>query len=143
MDRKEVLERIFREIELSRRKLSDSKRKAECFRTLTPVQWQLLGLLIESKKSTPSEMANKLGISRSAVSQIIDALQEKGFIRLEQEGSDRRNRFYAPTRKAHLLMEKIRKDFLERLENVFSSLSDEELILFLNLLSKLNRTSKV
>lgn len=138
MDRKDLLEKIFEEMEILKRSLSMPRLK--CFETepLTPLQWKVLLVIVKMKKATTTEISSKIGITKGAVSQQIDILQRNGYIKQLTDSSDRRKRIYVPQKKALELVECLRKEFLSHLEGLFVRLDDEELRELLRILKKMN-----
>ena len=61
-------------------------------------EWVLLHKLSERGQTSPGEMADSLGLTRGAVSKIVDKLDAKGWIVTEAKESDSRFRLLSITR---------------------------------------------
>jgi DNA-binding MarR family transcriptional regulator len=117
------------------RKIFEKHRCAASKFELTPTQWYILRILKQSPRN-PSEIAEILGTTRSAVSQQIDALIRKGFLESLEEDSDRRKRSMRITAKAEMLFKKAEEMLTESINEAFSVLDEEELKILAGLLKK-------
>lgn len=90
MDRRDILEKIFDEMEPLKRSLSRPRLKCFEMEPLTLLQWKVLLVIVRLKKATTTEISSKIGITKSAVSQQIDALQKAGYIKQLTDKDDRR-----------------------------------------------------
>jgi DNA-binding MarR family transcriptional regulator len=61
-------------------------------------EWVLLRELHERGQAAPGEMADRLGLTRGAVSKIIDKLEAKGWIQADAKEGDNRYRLLSITR---------------------------------------------
>jgi Transcriptional regulators len=61
-------------------------------------EWVLLRELHERRQAEPGELANALGLTRGAVSKIIDKLEAKGWVQSDPKEGDSRYRLLSPTR---------------------------------------------
>jgi DNA-binding MarR family transcriptional regulator len=61
-------------------------------------EWVLLSELLERGQATPSELAGALGLTRGAISKVIDKLEEKSWIQTDTKEGDGRSRLLALTR---------------------------------------------
>lgn len=138
MDRRDILEKIFDEMESLKRSLSRPRLKCFEMEPLTLLQWKVLLVIVRLKKATTTEISSKIGITKSAVSQQIDALQKAGYIKQLTDKDDRRKRIYVPTKKAGELVERMRNEFVSHLDALFARLTDDELMEFLKILRKMN-----
>jgi MarR family transcriptional regulator, organic hydroperoxide resistance regulator len=57
---------------------------------ITPPQGMVIGILSHHKKMKISELSNKLGLSNSTVSGIIDRLEKQGMVERERSREDKR-----------------------------------------------------
>lgn len=61
-------------------------------------EWVLLSELHDRGQATPSELADALGLTRGAISKVIDKLEEKSWIQTDSNEGDGRSRLLALTR---------------------------------------------
>ncbi|OQA42642.1 MAG: putative HTH-type transcriptional regulator YusO [Chloroflexi bacterium ADurb.Bin325] len=82
---------------------------------------------IRRGRSSVSELADARSISRPAVSQIVDALVNKGLIVRTPDAHDRRRTRLALTAAGDALLDAVFKDTRRWMMQLFSRLDDEEL----------------
>jgi DNA-binding MarR family transcriptional regulator len=61
-------------------------------------EWALLRQLHERRQAAPGELADQLGLTRGAVSKIIDKLEAKGWVQADAKEGDNRYRLLSLTR---------------------------------------------
>ena len=61
-------------------------------------EWMLLRELHERRQAAPGELADALGLTRGAVSKIIDKLEAKGWVQADAKEGDNRYRLLSLTR---------------------------------------------
>lgn len=54
-------------------------------------QWMLLNVLHHKLAVTPAQIADKIGIDRSAITRLVDRLEKKGMVERYHDGLDRRS----------------------------------------------------
>ena len=59
-------------------------------RGVTVAEWVVMRALFEEQDVNPSQLAKSLGLSRGAVSKLVDRLAAKGFVACQSEKRDRR-----------------------------------------------------
>lgn len=59
---------------------------------LTPEQTQVLGLLMENETTSMNAISNELTVDNSAVTRLVDNLEQKGFVERRNSKTDRRVR---------------------------------------------------
>jgi DNA-binding MarR family transcriptional regulator len=104
---------------------------------LSPIQWRLLCLLQNSEGESPGKLADKLGISRSAVSQYINGLLSEGLVSLKIGSRDRRQRQVKLTDKGLFFLKDSRRKNQQAFEALFAALSEEEIETLLKIFRKL------
>ena len=87
MDRTDMsliaLRRILRATELYGRDLARAA-------GLTAVQVRVLQVIAETGRTTPTAIANRMGVSQATISALIDRLEAKGLVRRTRSDTDRR-----------------------------------------------------
>ena len=71
-------------------------------RQTSVAEWVLLRELYERDQATPGELAETLGLSRGAISKIVDKLEVKRWIKAQTKREDQRVRMLALTREGRL-----------------------------------------
>lgn len=107
--------------------------------SITPSQWAVLGVILENKKVGVTDVAQQLGISSSAATQLVEGLVEKGYIVRRADKTDRRA-FTLEIPSKHLRkIELLKSQTLERFTHLFGALTDKELKTYALLNQKLTR----
>lgn len=102
-------------------------------------QYAILTLIIKYPSSTPSELAQKMNITKSAISQQLVKLEAEGYIIKKQHTEDKRI-FSVELGEKGLLYKKEYDFFMQQVsEKYYASLSPEELSNFLSALQKLTK----
>ena len=96
---------------------------------LTMSQLKTIMLLVESNGLTGRDLADRLGIGASAVTALVDRLVQRGYVRREEDRTDRRGSWSRPTEKAVALFERLHATHRERLADVLREVSSEDLAL--------------
>lgn len=99
------------------------------------VEWVVLRLLYEEEAS-PAILAEKIGITRGAMSKVLDRLFEKHLITRKESQEDRRFQKIAITKKGRNLVPKLTKIADDNEDFYFSHLSDKEKNTLANLLKQ-------
>ncbi|MGH9637231.1 MAG: MarR family winged helix-turn-helix transcriptional regulator [Candidatus Angelobacter sp.] len=110
---------------------------ARCQRPVNFTGWQefgvshaqvgLLYMLAYHKQLQARQLADYLGISKSAVSQLVDPLADKGLVRRRTDSRDRRIAHFSPTDRGLQLVRKLNKRKFAGLRTRLAVLTDEEL----------------
>lgn len=105
---------------------------------VTVAEWVILReMYAEDEKTSPSEVAELTGLTRGAVSKLIDRLLQKGLVTRAESSGDRRYQEIALTIKAIKLVPVLAGIADENDETFFSVLSGPEKKKLMNLLLKL------
>ena len=86
------------------------------------------------KSTTPSVLAEKIGVTRATMTGLIDGLVKDGFIKRFSHKSDRRKQNLRLTESGKNALEKLLPDYWSRIYNLMSGLTqteEEQLILLL------------
>lgn len=103
---------------------------------LTNQQHVLLTLIIRNMSVTPTELAEKLDITKSAVSQMLKKLEEEGFIVRKQHPKDKRAVILELGKKGLIYRAEVRLFNKKMVEKYYSKLSPEELLQMLHSFQK-------
>ena len=136
MTSKNIAEQINRTIEEIWIALETKERNHSKFK-LNGQQFVLLTLIIHHPSSTPSELAEKMNMSKSAISQQLLRLENEKYIIRKQNINDRRG-YTVYLGEKGLLYQKEAEEFQKKISYIYnSSLSAEELANMLTTLQKL------
>jgi len=105
---------------------------------ITVAEWVILREMYSGKEKTaPSAVADMTGLTRGAVSKLIDRLLAKGLVRRSESSEDRRYQEIVLTTKAIKLIPKLTSIADENDESFFSVLPDNEKKALMKVLVKL------
>lgn len=127
MNRQQYIESIFNSFHtIKRAHLHGSRFSREHF-GVTMTQASVLMLLMHEGRKTMGEVANELGVSRGAVTQLLDGLIEKDFIERTVDEDDRRVVYVEMSRRGIRHLKQVRQGGMEHITGLFDLLTDEEL----------------
>ena len=111
--------------------------KKEKLVSITHAQWAVLGILMETEKMALKEIAKALRITSSAATQLVDGLVAHGYLVREIDPSDRRAFHVSIAKKYKIHMRKMKAKAIDQFTNVFTALTDTELVQFAKLHKKI------
>lgn len=104
---------------------------------LTRPQIHILMMLHHGKDGlTTTELAQKLAVTPGAITQFVDGLVEKGFVKRRVDKDDRRIIRIALTKKSHTIFHKFKSQYYAAMKPQFQAFSESELTHLLQLLQK-------
>ncbi len=110
---------------------------------ITPAQWGALTLIQERGESTVKDVAEGLGVTSSAATQLVDSLVASRYIMRETSTKDRRIVRLILSKKTALQVLKMKKKVLQKFLKLFEMLDDKEFDQYLSLNKKIvDRFSK-
>ena len=86
--------------------------------------------------TSPSVLAEKIGVTRATMTRLIDGLERDGLIRRYPHGEDRRRQNIKLTAKGQELLEEILPDYWSRIDTLMKGLNETEQQAMITLLSK-------
>jgi len=101
------------------------------------VQFFLLGHISSHEMLSMSEIAEKMSHSTAAATGLVDRLENLGYVQRTHAASDRRKVFVKITKRGVELVEKIRQDMLENLNQCMTLLTPEEQRAWLTIYEKI------
>lgn len=110
--------------------------KIEGYDDLSVNNYQYIIAIYDAKQITTTKLSEILGFKKASVTQMVQALIEKGYVRKSKNANDKRSSIIELTEKGVSLMkseETIYDFFIERIKKV---LTKEELNMFESLLDK-------
>lgn len=106
---------------------------------ITAPQGMLLGQLIRHGKMKVSDLSQKMGLSNSTVSGIIDRLEKQGMVQRTRSQEDRRVVYVDVTPEFKDAFEKNFKDMEKRFEEILNRADEKEIETILNGLETLKK----
>jgi len=94
---------------------------------ITPAQMLVLHMMKHRGTSSVKDVAEALGITSSAATQLVDGLVKSGYVERETNTSDRRMVTLTLSEKSAAHMEVMKKQFFPEILKVFDVLTDTEL----------------
>lgn len=140
--RNERIEAIFKNFHAIKRAYSHGSRFSNRHFGMTMTQASVLMLLMHDGRKTMSEIAAALGVSKSAVTQLLEGLIEKDFVMRTQDEDDRRVAYVELSRKGLRHFKRVRHGGAERITQLFDLLDDEELQQIETITAKLAKRAK-
>lgn len=132
---KESLERLIDSIQYVGRMLKRNDRAQNIPYGITKTQWFILRIL-GKKSCTISELAHKLEVRPSSMSQMIDRMELAGFVQRKIDASDARSKTVVLMEKGRAHLEDISLHRIELLYKPFLQLSEKEQVQIVELMEK-------
>jgi len=98
--------------------------------------------LYPEEAPTANELAKTMGCSRQNVKEILNSLEKKQFVRLENDENDKRKKRVYLTEQAKLMGAKYRQKEVEFLRYLYEGVSDEEVDSAYSIISKIEDNLK-
>lgn len=104
---------------------------------ITPAQGFVLHFIAKSKESSVKEIAEKMRVTSSAATQLIDALVKNGFLERKEDAEDRRVALLTLSSKGKKKIAYTKEKGMEKMKELFSPLNDTEMETYLRLNRKI------
>lgn len=98
--------------------------------------------LYPEEAPTANELAKTMGCSRQNVKEILNSLEKKQFVRLENDENDKRKKRVYLTEQATLMGAKYQQKEIEFLKHLYEGVSDEEVDSAYSIISKIEDNLK-
>jgi len=135
MDESNYLERFIDSVQYIGRMMKRNQRNHALPFGITKTQWFILRILVR-KPSTIGELARKLEVRSSSMSQMIDRLELAGFVERQTDPADARSKIVVLSDEGKKHMDTISTKRIEFLSDPFSQLSEEEQVKIVELMEK-------
>jgi MarR family transcriptional regulator, 2-MHQ and catechol-resistance regulon repressor len=106
---------------------------------LSITEFSVLEVLYQKGKQTIQHIGNSILVSSGSMTYVIDRLEQKGFLNRSDCPDDRRVIHVSLTADGNKLMENIMPKHQEWVDNIFSSLNNDESDLIVKLLKKVSK----
>jgi DNA-binding MarR family transcriptional regulator len=131
-----LLERLFESLQVINRALRAGS-LAEGGWNITRVQWMILRHIRKHSDCTIGELAERLDVRPSTMSQMLDRLEKVDLVMRVPSPTDARVKQIRLTEKGHQVIRQVESVWLSRLRAPFAELTDEEQGMLVELLGKL------
>ena len=109
---------------------------------ISPHHHAIMLLLFRRPGAAQEELSRELCLNKSTVARAISYLEERGYVRRECDKQDKRRLCVWPTEKAENVIPAIRAASAEWYERVTEGISEQELDVFANILSRIEENAK-
>ena len=106
-------------------------------------QWMVMNVLAHKLAETPAQVAENLGVDRSAITRLVDRLEKKGLVERLHDGLDRRSIRVILTRAGADIVQELDQSADEHQQRFLSQLHNTEYRAFKGNLQKLLRAGGV
>ncbi|MFT3924215.1 MAG: MarR family transcriptional regulator [Myxococcales bacterium] len=104
---------------------------------VTVAEWVVLRALLDVEGITPSELADKIGLTRGAISKLVDRLSEKRLVLCRANKADRRSQIVSLAEAGRKLVPTLAKLADENDAEMFGHLDDHDRFMLLSLLKRM------
>jgi MarR family 2-MHQ and catechol resistance regulon transcriptional repressor len=104
---------------------------------ITPITMYTLEFLSKNPDAMAVDLADEFGLTRGAVTQILDKLEQQHLVLRKPHPTSRRSIQIELTEKGTTLVDAILDDYHHEIEKLFTNYSEEELAILKQLLDKL------
>ncbi len=125
-NRKQKIEELLTDLQSLRRTMMLRTAGSTKLPRITPSQWGVLMFIEQRKKSTVKDVAETLGISSSAATQLVDGLVASKYLMRETYAGDRRTVTLTLSKKSKKQVNKMKKQALQKFLKFFEVLNDKE-----------------
>lgn len=94
---------------------------------ITWPQWMVLNVLHHGLAQTPAQIAENIGVDRSAITRLVDRLEKKGLVERQHDGLDRRSIKVLMKLNGKRLMDRVNEAARQHQERFLSNLPVEAL----------------
>lgn len=127
MNRQEHIEAIFHNFHVIKRAFSHGSQFSHQRFGVTITQASILMLLMHDGRKTMGEIAEALGVSKGAATQLLDGLIEKGFVERTQDEGDKRIFYVSVSHRGRMHFRRVRGRGGKHITQLFDLLDDAEL----------------
>ena len=97
---------------------------------------------LENKRLISTQLADRLGVTRSSVSQMVNKLEAQGVVYREADEVDRKIAYVRMTDEAKKLCQKELVSWVEELEEIIATFGEEKMEKMLGLVEEFSSTAK-
>lgn len=109
---------------------------------ISPEQFHLLKIISSKEDSIQSELAEVLQLDKSGIMRHIDQMEVKGMVQRLNDANDRRKKYIVLTEAGETELEKCKSVIKSLGDIIMWNISDAELLIFKQVLSKLKQNAE-
>lgn len=117
-------------------KMINTNCKIEGYDDLSVNNYQYIIAIYDAKQITTTKLSNILGLKKASVTQMVQILIEKDYVKKSQNANDKRSSIIELTEKGNMLMKSEETIYDYIIERINKALTEEELNMFEGLLDK-------
>ena len=137
-----LIEKIINNFQSIKRKIATEGHFMTKDVSITMAQVTVLFLLQKNSEMNLTEISEVLGITKSAVTQLVEGLAKQKLIVRESDLCDRRIHHIKPSEKGTIYLETLRKKSFKKIFTIFEILNEQELKELEQITSKLTEHKK-
>ena len=137
VNRKQLIEEILASFHSFRHKMKTKASNTQKESRITHSQWFVLGIIEHCKDASIKDISGMLGMSSSAVTQLVDGLVKSGYVLRQDDPKDRRSVQLEVSPKGKKQIGVMREKRINQMSKLFDALSDSELETYLQLHKKI------
>jgi DNA-binding MarR family transcriptional regulator len=119
-----------------KRALAGSKKLQRRVHELTPSQWLAVSVIARTEAASVKDIREALGVSSSAVTQLVQELEKGGYVEKHLDPSDRRSQRITLSSAARRAADSMKRSMLAHADKLFSALDDAEFAVYVALHKK-------
>ncbi|KGR78356.1 MarR family winged helix-turn-helix transcriptional regulator [Ureibacillus manganicus] len=123
--------------------IQDASRKDHVKLGLNPTEFAVMEFLYHKGEQPIQVIGKKILIASSSITYVVDKLVEKGFVKRRACPTDRRVTYAVITVEGKKLMDEIFPAHVEKIEEIFSILTKEEIKILIDSLKKVGYNAKI
>lgn len=109
---------------------------------LTPEQFLTIDILWNQGAMSQTSLAEQMQKDKNSITQLVDALESKGFVYRKQDRNDRRSNTVILTEKAEKIKDETKQFGISMLDEMLEGIDEKELQSFLATLKKITEAMK-
>ena len=137
VNRKQLIEEILASFHSFRHKMKTKAPNSRKESRITHSQWFVLGIIEHCKDASIKDISETLGMSSSAITQLVDGLVKSGYVLRQDDPKDRRSVQLGVSPKGKKQIGVMREKRINQMSKLFDALSDSELETYLRLHKKI------
>jgi len=136
-ERRKIIEKIFEIFFALRHKVDARMRLLFEEQQITHSQWFVLHIIEKKESMNIKDLAVLLGITSSAVTQVVDGLVKRGLLLRKRKPDDRRVLIVTLTQKSRSKFNSIKNKRIDAISSLFDAVDDCELKRFYEIMDKI------
>lgn len=131
-----ALQEILEGFHAMKRALAGNKKLQRQVHELTPSQWLAVSVIARATAASVKDIREALGVSSSAVTQLVQELEKGGYVEKHLDPSDRRSQRIMLSPSARRAAAAMKRSMLSHADTLFSVLDDAEFATYVALHKK-------